>query len=69
MKLYLVAGFSFFVLAAQAQKSNPVKKIPAKPAVNTPVLKNANDSMSYAIGLSVVNFYKEQGILLNPAMV
>ncbi len=69
MKFFLFAGFSLFVMAAQAQKSNPAKPVPSRPAVNTPVLKNANDSMSYAIGLSVVNFYKEQGIQLNPAMV
>jgi FKBP-type peptidyl-prolyl cis-trans isomerase len=35
-------------------------KTPVKPAA--PVLKNLNDSASYAIGLSVANFYKQQGI-------
>lgn len=68
MKNYLVAGFCFFVVAAQAQKTPP-KKAPVKKPVATPILKNSNDSMSYAIGLSVVNFYKEQGIQLNPALV
>jgi FKBP-type peptidyl-prolyl cis-trans isomerase FklB len=34
------------------------------------VLKNLNDSASYAIGLSVINFYKQQGITsLNTALV
>ncbi|MBU7578513.1 MAG: FKBP-type peptidyl-prolyl cis-trans isomerase N-terminal domain-containing protein, partial [Flavihumibacter sp.] len=39
--------------------SAAVKK-PAAPA--GPVLKNAKDSMSYAIGMSLANFYKDQGI-------
>ncbi len=69
MKLYLLAGLSFFAMASQAQKSNPAKPVPQKTAAPLPVLKNANDSMSYAIGLSVVNFYKDQGIQLNAALV
>src|ERR1700748_458977 len=36
------------------------KKKPAAPA-SAPALKNMTDSLSYAIGLSVANFYKEQG--------
>jgi FKBP-type peptidyl-prolyl cis-trans isomerase FklB len=36
---------------------------------STSVLKTKNDSLSYAIGLSVVNFYRQQGIKLNTAMV
>ncbi|MFZ9387118.1 MAG: FKBP-type peptidyl-prolyl cis-trans isomerase [Chitinophagaceae bacterium] len=35
-------------------------KTPVKPA--QPVLKNITDSASYAIGMSVANFYKQQGI-------
>lgn len=45
------------VLAASAQPG----KTPVKPA-GAPVLKNITDSVSYAIGLSVANFYKQQGI-------
>lgn len=41
--------------------SKPVAK-PATPKPAAPVLKNLNDSASYAIGMSVANFYKEQGI-------
>jgi FKBP-type peptidyl-prolyl cis-trans isomerase FklB len=41
--------------------SKPVAKTTAKPA-GTVVLKNAADSFSYAIGLSLANFYKQQGI-------
>lgn len=43
--------------------SKPVVKTAAKPAgANTVVLKNATDSFSYAIGLSLAGFYKQQGI-------
>jgi FKBP-type peptidyl-prolyl cis-trans isomerase FklB len=41
--------------------SKPVAKTTAKPA-GTVVLKNAADSFSYAIGLSLASFYKQQGI-------
>ncbi len=41
--------------------SRPVAKTTAKPA-GTVVLKNAADSFSYAIGLSLASFYKQQGI-------
>jgi FKBP-type peptidyl-prolyl cis-trans isomerase len=37
-------------------------KTAAKPAAPKPLLKNLNDSASYAIGMSVANFYKSQGI-------
>lgn len=45
------------VICCTAQPGKP-------PAVKTPVpvLKNISDSASYAIGLSVANFYKQQGI-------
>lgn len=52
---------SVSTLNAQVKKtSTPVKK----PAVakTTPGMKSAIDSFSYAIGLSIANFYKEQGI-------
>ena len=46
----------------------PTTKVAAKPAA--PVLKNKVDSFSYAIGLSIANFYKEQGIKeINSALV
>ncbi|MEI7736298.1 MAG: FKBP-type peptidyl-prolyl cis-trans isomerase [Ferruginibacter sp.] len=44
---------------AMAQTKKPVAKPAAKPAVT---LKNIKDSASYAIGVSVANFYKQQGI-------
>ncbi|MBO9570983.1 MAG: FKBP-type peptidyl-prolyl cis-trans isomerase [Chitinophagaceae bacterium] len=46
------------------QAKPAAKKPAAKPAgtVQAPVMKNALDSFSYALGLSMANFYKEQGI-------
>lgn len=41
-----------------------------KPAAAAPQFKNLTDSASYAIGMSVANFYKQQGITkINSAMV
>jgi len=62
---------------AQTKKAVPVKKtIPAKPAATTtaPPLKNASDSLSYAMGISVGAYLKAQGVeninftLLNKAI-
>jgi FKBP-type peptidyl-prolyl cis-trans isomerase FklB len=51
--------------AAQAQ---PAKTAAAKPPL--PVLKNMNDSASYAIGVSVANYYKQMGVkTLNTSLV
>lgn len=48
--------------------SKPVAKTAAKPAAVA--LKNAKDSFSYAIGLSLASFYKQQGITdINNQMV
>jgi len=63
--LSAVAGVS---LAQQGSKTKPVPK--AKPAVQQPGLKSINDSASYAIGVSIASFYKQQGITsLNTAFV
>lgn len=60
-------------LCAFANAQKPVaKKVAPKPATTTasvPSLKTENDSLSYAIGLSVANFYRQQGIKLNTALV
>jgi FKBP-type peptidyl-prolyl cis-trans isomerase len=62
MKKYLFAGLILMVLQVHAQKT-PVKKTTStKPATQKTVLKNSNDSVSYAIGLMVANFYRQQGI-------
>ena len=76
MKKYLVAVSSLVVVVAHAQKTAPQKSTPKKTApVKTTttqgtVLKNLNDSVSYAIGCSVANFYQQQGVKgLNSALV
>lgn len=63
--LSAVAGIS---QAQQGSKTKPVAK--AKPVAQQPGLKSINDSASYAIGVSVASFYKQQGITsLNTALV
>lgn len=67
-------GFSQAPAAKPASKpaAKPVPAKTAKPAVKaaTPALKTAKDSMSYAIGMSLANFYKDQGITeLNTSLV
>ncbi len=52
--LFLLSVTSACFAMAQPGKT-PVKTAP-------PVLKNITDSASYAIGMSVANFYKQQGI-------
>jgi FKBP-type peptidyl-prolyl cis-trans isomerase len=48
--------------------TKPATKPAAKPAA--PAMKNILDSASYAIGMSVANFYKQQGVVnLNSAMI
>jgi FKBP-type peptidyl-prolyl cis-trans isomerase len=72
MKKVILPAFTLLTLAASAQKKPaPVQKKPATKATATaPALKNLTDSASYAIGLSVANFYAQQGIRqLNPSIV
>lgn len=47
---------------AAAKKPVPVKQTTQKTTPAQPVLKTAKDSMSYAIGMSLAQFYKDQGI-------
>jgi FKBP-type peptidyl-prolyl cis-trans isomerase len=59
--------FVFVLGVVTTLHAQPGKVAPKK---TVPVLKNLKDSVSYAIGLSVANFYKQQGITsVNPAMV
>ncbi len=55
-----------FVMFAQTTKpvvAKPTTVKPTQPALPVqPVMKNMNDSASYAIGISVANFYKSMGI-------
>lgn len=64
MKQFLL--FAFATISITSVQAQP-KTIP-KPVA--PVLKNISDSASYAIGVSVANFYKEQGMkTLNTALI
>ena len=62
-------------ITVSAQTKPAAKKVatpPKKPAAAAPapVMKNALDSFSYALGLSMAGFYKEQGISeINTALV
>ena len=68
MKKYVLLALAVLpataMLAQSTAKKKPVAatKKPATPASSAPVLKNAADSFSYAIGLSIASFYKAQGI-------
>lgn len=71
MKQKLVAALLLSSLAASAQTKKPVAsaakpaaaKAAVKPAVATAAaLKSITDSASYAIGVSVANFYSQQGM-------
>jgi len=68
MKKILIAAAVFISLTANAQKKPVLVKKPITASSN--VLKNLTDSASYAIGVSVANFYAQQGMKkLNAAMV
>lgn len=72
MKKILVPLVLFTSLAVHAQQKKPVpvKKPASTTPATAPSLKSLTDSASYAIGLSVANFYSQQGIKnINQAMV
>jgi FKBP-type peptidyl-prolyl cis-trans isomerase FklB len=52
---------SVFVLASMTSMAQTKAKTPVQ-ATSPVSLKNATDSLSYAIGISVASFYKEQGV-------
>jgi FKBP-type peptidyl-prolyl cis-trans isomerase FklB len=67
--MVVIVAFSFFYTGALAQtQKKPVTGTAAKPvAVKKPVatgpnMKSSLDSFSYAVGISIANFYKEQGV-------
>lgn len=72
MKKYFAVAFCLaFAGLANAQKPAP-KKVAPKPVSKNAgliVLKTENDSLSYAIGLSVANFYRQQGIKVNTTLL
>ncbi|HEX6180709.1 MAG TPA: FKBP-type peptidyl-prolyl cis-trans isomerase [Chitinophagaceae bacterium] len=62
--ILFVAAVVCMGASVYAQPGKPVAAAPK------PVLRNINDSASYAVGLSVANFYKQQGIKnLNSVLV
>lgn len=67
MKKYILVPLSLFALAVQAQKK-PAEAKSKAPASST--LKSFADSMNYAIGVSVANYYNSQDFKqLNPALI
>ena len=71
MKKILAVVLSLCVLMAHAQKTAPKKPVSQKStSKQSGTLKTLNDSASYAIGISVANFYSQQGLKnINVAMV
>jgi FKBP-type peptidyl-prolyl cis-trans isomerase FklB len=61
MKKILMAGLVLFSLSAGAQKKAAPKKTTGTAATAKP-LKNGTDSLSYALGVSIASFYKQQGV-------
>jgi FKBP-type peptidyl-prolyl cis-trans isomerase FklB len=77
MKKIITVALLLTTAFTWAQNTKPATKPAVKPVTQTkpalapqPLLKNMNDSVSYAIGASVANFYREQGITnINSAIV
>jgi FKBP-type peptidyl-prolyl cis-trans isomerase FklB len=66
--LVMLCAATGMIFAQAPSKSKPVVK--ANPVAPQAGLKTLNDSASYAIGISVASFYKQQGITkLNTALV
>jgi len=73
MKKYFLIASCLSAAISYGQKPT-TKPVTAKPKTATAAstggaLKTQNDSLSYAIGMSVANFYRQQGIQLNTALV
>jgi FKBP-type peptidyl-prolyl cis-trans isomerase FklB len=64
--LFIVTCFAAATAIGQVKKPATGKPAPksatAKPGVTSVAMKNSVDSFSYAIGLSIANFYKQQGV-------
>ena len=72
MKILLASSICVAIaLPSLAQTAHPAAAAHKPAAAGTPVaLKTTQDSLSYAIGLSVANFYKQQNITnINTALV
>jgi FKBP-type peptidyl-prolyl cis-trans isomerase FklB len=58
------------IAQAKAPAASTAKKPASAAAASAPALKTSQDSLSYAIGLSVANFYKQMNITnINSALV
>src|SRR5688500_17444060 len=63
--LFMVLSLSLSVTIFAQAKVKPKAPTTAKPkpaALPKPVMKNGLDSLSYSLGLSLAQFYKQQGI-------
>lgn len=73
MKRYFIVSLCFLIAVFSNAQKTPVKttttKTPVSKTTSPVVLKTENDSLSYSIGLSVANFYRQQGIKLNTTLV
>jgi FKBP-type peptidyl-prolyl cis-trans isomerase FklB len=56
----LMFALAVVIIASAQPGKTPVKTIPGKTPAGS--LKTINDSASYAIGISVANFYKQNGV-------
>ena len=61
-KISLTCLLTMAVLVGMAQAKKPAPAKTTKATGTAPVLKNALDSMSYAIGILDANFFKQQGM-------
>lgn len=60
----------FFILVAVYPATTYSQTAKPKPAANAPLFKNMTDSASYAIGMSIAHFYKQQGVTrINSSLV
>src|ERR1700734_307996 len=71
MKLFLASSlFAVITVPVLAQTAHPATTHKPATAAAPMALKTTQDSLSYAIGISVANFYKQQNITnINTALV
>lgn len=62
MKKFGIAALALISLTATAQKKPVVRKTTGTAATTAKPLKNEVDSVSYALGVSVASFYRQQGL-------
>lgn len=70
MKKILASSILLFTAVLMYAQNSSVKKPVAKNTTTTLQLKTLEDSANYAMGLSVANFYRQQGVTkINSALV